>query len=75
MTSNPLAAALNFALTSFDRSPTSDERREPSLGWPYDLETSRTPAYKAALADEDAGASHDRAARRAARLARKGAAR
>ena len=73
---NPLAAALDFALTSFNTSPTSvDERREPSLGWPYDLETSRTPAYKAALADEDAGASHDRAARRAARLARKGAAR
>ena len=79
MTSNPLAAALDFALTSFDRSPTpADERRSALLGdigSPAYLAAVRSPAYLAARAEEDARATRDRAARRAARLAEKRASR
>ena len=75
---NPLAAALDFALTSFDRSPTSDERRSALLGdigSPAYLAAVRSPAYLTARAEADARATRDRAARRAVKLAQKGAAR
>ena len=76
---NPLAAALDFALTSFNSSPTpADERRSALLGdigSPAYLAAVRSPAYLAARAEEDARATRDRAARRAARLAEKRAAR
>lgn len=76
---NPLAAALDFALTSFDRSPTpADERRSAlrgDIGSPAYLAAVRSPAYLAARADEDALAIRDRAARRAVTLAQKRSAR
>ena len=76
---DPLAAALDFALTSFDRSPTpADERRSALLGekgWPAYLAAERSPAYLAARAEADARAIRDRAARRAVKLAQKRAAR
>ena len=79
MTSNPLAAALDFALISFDRSPRpADERRSAlrgDIGSPAYLAAVRSPAYLTARAEADARATRDRAARRAVKLAQKGAAR